>query len=528
MANSGGHEGAAVSCISLSPSEDFFVSGSASGVVAIQQVGGEVGALHTLSVHGSLVSALDLGRRDLLFEGDAHGSVCCTRILLNSNDHGGVKAEKKWELKAAHDALDITGISSTDEGRVVASSGKDECVRLWDVETQKQIVKLEGHKGWVKCVAVATSSDAVSCGNLVVSGGRDKTIKLWDTRASEAREVHNLQGHSGWVHAVNLSEGPRSPKIVSCSGDKTVRLWDLNNLKQENVMRGHELRVWSVAINGSGDFAVSGSSDGTLRSWRVAGHSFTEKIVEKGDDAILAVAMTKNGALAVSGYDSGVVRETWLESSVSEAYDASGSATVTPPEDVFEFPELQSVKMDIQKPTPSLHVGQAPRLTVGNEQSRMTGLPTIKSGNDSQSMRVRSMMKLASKPPKPIPEVPQSSMGTSMPDSTTRSGAAGDKDALMSRVREMEVKIEEIENQRLQMENKYIAAVAEVNVKNAKIAEQDRAIHSLEERLRSLDLAVQQGAGERRTVDVDEEVATSALNDRVLSLLSRMDMLLKN
>lgn len=58
-------------------------------------------------------------------------------------------------------------------------------------------------------------------------------------------------------------------------------------------MHGHELRVWSVAVNGSGDLAVSGSSDGTLRSWRLAGRSFTEKVVEKGDDAILAVAMTK-------------------------------------------------------------------------------------------------------------------------------------------------------------------------------------------------------------------------------------------
>jgi len=333
MANSGGHEGAAVSCISLSPSEDFFVSGSASGVVAVHQVGGEVGALHTVSVHGSLVSALDLGTRDLLFEGDAHGSVCCTRLLLNSDDRGGVNAEKKWELKAAHDALDITGISSTDKGRVVASSGKDECVRLWDVETQKQIVKLEGHKGWVKCVTVSAVSDDAGSSNLVVSGGRDKAIKLWDIRASKTREVHNLLGHTGWVHAVALSEGLSSPKIVSCSGDKTVRLWDLNNLKQENVMHGHELRVWSVAVNGSGDLAVSGSSDGTLRSWRLAGRSFTEKVVEKGDDAILAVAMTKNGALTVSGYDSGVVRETWLESSVSAAHDASGSATVNPPED---------------------------------------------------------------------------------------------------------------------------------------------------------------------------------------------------
>ncbi|KAJ8902449.1 hypothetical protein NDN08_006854 [Rhodosorus marinus] len=526
MANSGGHEGAAVSCISLSPSEDLFVSGSASGVVAVHQVGGDVGALHTVSVHGSLVSALDLGRRDLLFEGDAHGSVCCTRLLLNSDDHGGVKAEKKWELKAAHDALDITGISSTDEGRVVASSGKDECVRLWDVETQKQIVKLEGHKGWVKCVAVATSSDEVSSGNLVVSGGRDKAIKLWDIRASKTREVHNLLGHTGWVHAVDLSDGPSYPKIVSCSGDKTVRLWDLNNLKQESIMQGHELRVWSVAVNGSGDLAISGSSDGTMRSWRLAGHSFTEKIVEKGDDAILAVAMTKNGALAVSGYDSGVVRETWLESSVSEAYDASGSATVTPPEDVFEFPELQPVKMDIQKPMPAFHVGQGPRLIVGSEQFRVPGLLTTKSGNDSQSMRVSSMLPLASKPPPSRPEVPQTSPGASIPHSTTTKESAGDKEALMSRVREMEAKIEEIENQRLEMEKKYIAAVADANVKSAKIAEQDRAIYSLEERLRSLDVGIKQGTGERRILD--ETVALSALNDRVDSLLSRMDMLLKN
>mmetsp|Transcript_25638 Transcript_25638/g.101146 ORF Transcript_25638/g.101146 Transcript_25638/m.101146 type:complete len:214 (-) Transcript_25638:102-743(-) len=213
----------------------------------------------------------------------------------------------------------------------------------------------------------------------------------------------------------------------------------------------------------------------------------------------------------------------------------------------------------MQKPMPAFHAGQAPHLNIGGEQLRLPALLTTKSGNDSPSMGVTSMLPLASKPAPSRPELARRSPEASIPHSTTLNESAGSKDALISRVREMEAKIEEIENQRLEMEKKYVAALADASVKNAKvrwlhvpefwlcsarpgqasenldlglcreqIAEQDRAINSLEERLRSLDVAVKRGAGERRIVDEDEEVVTSALNARVDSLLSRMDMLLKN
>jgi WD40 repeat protein len=51
--------------------------------------------------------------------------------------------------------------------------------------------------------------------------------------------------------------------------DCTVRLWDVANGKQIRCFTGHTDRVMSVAYSPDGQFALSGSIDGTVRLWRL-------------------------------------------------------------------------------------------------------------------------------------------------------------------------------------------------------------------------------------------------------------------
>ena len=68
---------------------------------------------------------------------------------------------------------------SPNEKRVVSGS-HDKTVRIWDVETWKQVGEpLQGHTGMVRSVAFSPN------GKRVVSGSYDTTIRIWDAEAAE-------------------------------------------------------------------------------------------------------------------------------------------------------------------------------------------------------------------------------------------------------------------------------------------------------------------------------------------------------
>ncbi|MEJ7653006.1 MAG: hypothetical protein WKH64_06520 [Chloroflexia bacterium] len=69
------------------------------------------------------------------------------------------------------------------DGALLASSGEDQTVRLWEVAAGRGVLTLLGHTNEV--VSVAFSTD----GRIVASGSGDGTIKLWDVGTGECQET---------------------------------------------------------------------------------------------------------------------------------------------------------------------------------------------------------------------------------------------------------------------------------------------------------------------------------------------------
>ena len=74
-----------------------------------------------------------------------------------------------------------------------------------------------GHKGAVRCFAVAPDS------SFLASGAEDKTVILWNTATGEPKQV--LSGHTAPV--VSLAFSPDGKLLASGSEDHTTRLWAL-------------------------------------------------------------------------------------------------------------------------------------------------------------------------------------------------------------------------------------------------------------------------------------------------------------
>ncbi len=115
-----------------------------------------------------------------------------------------------------------------------------------------------------RTAALSTSAD----GRFVASGGWDKRVRVYDTRT---RSITTLYGHDDVVSALQFT--PDGRYLISASWDQTVRIWSLQDaLKRERlVLRGHDVGVHSVRFSHDGRYIASGGHDHTVRLWRLDG-----------------------------------------------------------------------------------------------------------------------------------------------------------------------------------------------------------------------------------------------------------------
>jgi len=133
-----------------------------------------------------------------------------------------------------------------------------------------KVGELKGHGGWV--TAIATTMEVP---NMLVSASRDKSIIVWDlnrdARGSETygRARRRLTGHSHFVQDVAVSSDGQY--ALSGSWDGTLRLWDLKTGKTTYKFIGHTKDVLSVAFSADHRQIVSGSRDKTIILWNTIG-----------------------------------------------------------------------------------------------------------------------------------------------------------------------------------------------------------------------------------------------------------------
>ncbi len=102
------------------------------------------------------------------------------------------------------------------DGRTIAALDHGATIKIWEVLTGRLVHELAGHKGRV--FAIAFSPD----GRFLASGGIDKTIRTWEL--ATGKEVHRHAAHQGVVTVLSFAE--QSPRLVSGSTDRTALLWN--------------------------------------------------------------------------------------------------------------------------------------------------------------------------------------------------------------------------------------------------------------------------------------------------------------
>ncbi|CAD0222056.1 Serine/Threonine protein kinase with WD40 repeats [Planktothrix agardhii] len=188
----------------------------------------------------------------------------------------------------------VWSVALSADGRTLASGSNDNTIKLWDVQSQREIATLTRHSSDVKSVAFSPD------GRMLASGSYDKTIKLWDVQSQ--REIATLTGHSSDVNSVAFSPDGRT--LASGSNDNTIKLWDVHSQREIATFTG---LVTSVAFSPDGGTLASGSDDETIKLWDV--HSQQQIATLTGhSNWVKSVAFSPDGRTLASGNDDNTIK----------------------------------------------------------------------------------------------------------------------------------------------------------------------------------------------------------------------------
>jgi len=343
--------------VSLSADDRWAMSASPDHTVRLLELG--TGRwLRTFEGHGSYVHSVSLsgdGRWALSGSDDAKlclWEVATGRCLCTFKGHSG--------------AVYCVYLSSN--GRWALSGSEDQSLRLWEIDTewqgprpshpiqadQQSVVKLDNFEIDVMAAKMIPREEAVKFEVLPISRYpflltlamvdpsnlfaidyfRLKTGKKIDpvkvsrssiltaiervyspiTHTSITRCRNIFEGHVDGVRSVCL--GAEGHWALSGSSDRTVRLWEVATGRCVRVFRGHAGSVTSVSITADGRWALSGSTDHTVRLWEVAtgrclrtfeGHAFWVNCACLSADGRLALSGSEDRTLRLWGLPAGSV-----------------------------------------------------------------------------------------------------------------------------------------------------------------------------------------------------------------------------
>src|SRR5262249_18582612 len=141
-------------------------------------------------------------------------------------------------------------------------SGGGPVVRLWDVESCKELGRFEGHTVAVRAIAFAGD------GKRILTASEDQTLRVWDIETR--KELRSLQVLANPKGVVAFSADGRLA-LAGGLADRTPVLWDVEAGKHLRAFDGtHVWGVHSLAFSPDGKRALSGGSDRAVRLWDVA------------------------------------------------------------------------------------------------------------------------------------------------------------------------------------------------------------------------------------------------------------------
>ncbi len=143
-------------------------------------------------------------------------------------------------------------LAYTPDGKMVATGGGDNLIRLWNVADGKEIRQFKGHTTGIRGLAFTID------GKRLFSCSPDGTVREWDT--VEGKELRSLPGIAPATVLTSLVLHPKESRLMALDSAGIIREWDL--LKGTQTRTTDKIVAAQVVLCPDGEhYATLGKDD---------------------------------------------------------------------------------------------------------------------------------------------------------------------------------------------------------------------------------------------------------------------------